>query len=119
MAIMDVPSTFMQVDMDETVHICLTGEMVCMLLEIDMDLYQEYITIEKGEKMMCIELLKALYGTLKADRLFWEKLSHILINKWGFTANNYDGCVVNNIVQWSQLTVDRILTYGTLLDVLW
>ena len=100
MANMDVPGMFMQVDMDKTVHICFTGEIVCMLLEIDMDLYQEYITIEKGEKVMCIELLKALYSNA---RLFWEKL---LINKWGFTGNNYDGgCVVNKIVQGPQLAV--------------
>ena len=104
-AIMDVPGVFRQVDMDKTVHVHFTGEMACMLLEIDMDLYQEYITIEKGEKVIYVKLLKALYGTLKAPRLFWEKLSHILINKWGFTVNNYDGCVVNKIVQGSQLTV--------------
>ena len=65
-AIMDVPGTFMQVDMDETVHVHFTGEMVHMLLEIDMDLYQEYITIEQGEKVMFVKLLKALYSTLKA-----------------------------------------------------
>ena len=51
-AIMDVPGVFIQVDMDKTVHICSTGEMVHLLLEIDTDLYQEYITIEKGEKVM-------------------------------------------------------------------
>ena len=101
---MDVPSAFMQVDMDKTVHVCFTGEMVHMLLEIDTDLYQKYITIEKGENMMYVKLLKALYGTLKAAQLFWGKLSHILISKWGFTANNYDGCVVNKVVHGSQLT---------------
>ena len=65
MAIMDVPGAFMQVDMDETVHICFIGEMVCILLEIDTDLCQEYITIEKGEKVIYVKLLKALYGTLE------------------------------------------------------
>ena len=105
MAIMDVPGEFVQVDMDKTVYVCFTGEMACMLLEIDTDLYQEYITIEKGQKVMYIKWLKALYGTLKAARLFWEKLSHILINKWGYTVNNHDSYVVNKIVQGSQLTV--------------
>ena len=46
-----------------------------------------------------------MYSTLKAARLFWEKLSHILINRWGFTANNYDSCVVNKVVQGSYLIV--------------
>ena len=93
--------------MDEIVHVDFTGEMVCMLLELDMDLYQECITIEKGEKVMYVKLLKVFYGTLKTARSFWGKLSHILINKWGFTANNYDGFLVNKIVQGSQLTVIR------------
>ena len=36
-AVMDVPGAFMQVDMDELVHICLIGEMVKLLLEIKWD----------------------------------------------------------------------------------
>ena len=43
-----------------------TGEMVSMLLHIDNDMYNEYVVIEKVEKIMYIELLKALYGTLRA-----------------------------------------------------
>jgi Reverse transcriptase (RNA-dependent DNA polymerase) len=53
---------------------------------------------------MYVELLKALYGTIRAARLIWEKLSSKL-QEWGFTANNYDSCVVNMIVNGKQLTV--------------
>ena len=62
--VLDVPGAFMQVDMDELVHVHFHGEMVDRLLEIDHDLYSSYVTEEQGEKVMYVELLKALYGTL-------------------------------------------------------
>ena len=81
------------------------GKMVDKLLEIDQDLYASYVTEEKGNKGMYIEQLKALYGTLRAAQLFWEKLQAKLVNDWGFTPNQYDSCVVNNKVNGKQLTM--------------
>ena len=104
-AVLDVPGAFMQADIDELVHVRFTGEMVSMLLNIDNDMYNEYVVIEKGEKVMYMELLKALYGTLRAARLFWQKLSKQLIDVWGFTPNKYDDCVVNKTINGHQMTV--------------
>ena len=104
-AVLDVPGAFMQVDMDELVHVQFQGEMVYKLLEIDHDLYAGYVTVEKGEKVMYVELLKVLYGTLWAAELFWEKLQAKLVNDWGFTPNWYDSCVVNKMVDGKQLTM--------------
>ena len=104
-AVLDVPGAFMLVDMDETVHVQFEGEMVDKLLEIDEHLYASYVTEEKGKKVMYVELLKALYGTLRAAQLFWEKLQTKLVNDWGFTPNRYDSCVVNKEVNGKQLTV--------------
>ena len=63
-AVLDVLGAFMQVDMDELVHVRFKGEMVDKLLEIVEELYASYVTEEKGKKVMYVELLKALYGTL-------------------------------------------------------
>ena len=52
-----------------------------------------------------MELLKALYGTLRAARLFWQKLSKQLIDVWGFVPNKYGDCVVNKTINGSQMTV--------------
>ena len=104
-AVLDVPGAFMQVDMDKLVRIWFEGEMVDKLLEIDQDLYASYVTEEKGKKGMYVELLKALYGTLRAAQLFWEKLQAKLVNDWGFTPNRYDSCIVNKKVNGKQLTV--------------
>jgi hypothetical protein len=112
-AVVDVPGAFMQADMDELVHVRFTGKMVDLLLEIDKEMYEPYLTMERGERVMYVELLKALYGTLRAARLFWEKLSSKLI-EWGFKRNPYDPCVMNKTVNGKQLTVgwhvDDIIT---------
>ena len=102
-AVLDVPRAFMQVDIDELVR--FTGEMVNMLLHIDYNKYKDYVVTERGDKVMYMELLKALYGTLCAACLFWEKLSKQLIDTWGFTPNKYDDCVVNKTINGHQMTV--------------
>ena len=104
-AVLDVPGAFMQADIDELVHVRFTGEMVKMLLDIDKEMYSQYVVMERGEMVMYMELLKALYGTLCAARLFWQKLSKQLIDAWGFVRNKYDDCVVNKTINGSQMTV--------------
>ena len=69
-AVLDVPGAFMQAEIDELVHVQLTGPMVNMLLQIDHEMYKDYIMIERGEWVMYMELLKALYRTLRAAHLF-------------------------------------------------
>jgi len=75
--------------------------MVDMLLEIDYEMYSPFITYEGKNKVLYVELLKALYGTLRASRLFWEKLSGKLLD-WGFTLNPYDSCVANKMIDGKQ-----------------
>ena len=65
----------MQAEIDELVHVQLTGAMVNMLLQINHEMYKDYVAIERWEQVMYMELLKALYGTLQATPLFWQKLS--------------------------------------------
>ena len=70
------------------------------------DMYGPCVTTEGRQQVMYVELLKALYGTLRAARLFWEKFSGKLL-EWGFTVNPYDSCVANKMVKGTQLTVER------------
>jgi Reverse transcriptase (RNA-dependent DNA polymerase) len=102
-ATVDVPGAFMQADMDDVVHMRLDGVMVDMLIEIDPK-YQEFITLEKGKRVIYVRLVKALYGTLKAAMLFWKKLTGVL-EGWGFVVNRYDRCVANKTVNGKQCTV--------------
>ena len=65
-AVLDVLGAFMQVDMEELIHVRFTGKMVELLLEIDKDMYGPCVTTEGRQQVMYVELLKTLYGTLWA-----------------------------------------------------
>lgn len=54
--------------------------------------------------MLYVELVKALYGTLRAALLFWKLLSSKL-QEWGFKINPYDRCVANKMINGKQCTV--------------
>ena len=103
--VLDVPGAFMQAEIDELVHMRFTGAMVNMLLQIDHEMYKNYVVIERGEQVMYMELLKALYGTLQAARLFWQKLSKQFIDVWGYAPNKYNSLVVNKMINGHQMTV--------------
>jgi hypothetical protein len=50
---------------DKTIHVRLTRKMVELLLEIDRELYEPYLIRERGEPVLYVQLLKALYGTIR------------------------------------------------------
>ena len=59
-ATIDVPGAFMQADMDDTVHIRIDGAMAELLIRIDPDLYNQFVTIVNGKKVLYL-LLKRHY----------------------------------------------------------
>ena len=70
MAIIDILGAFMQANMDNVVIIWLEGKTTELLIEVDEDLYGPYAVMEHGKTVIYVDLLKALYGTLKAACLF-------------------------------------------------
>ena len=61
-----------------------------ILVKIAPDDYKEYVTInKKGEKQILVECLNALYGTMMASLLYYEKFTTRL-EKEGFEINPYD-----------------------------
>ena len=69
----------------------------CFFVKRVLPLLEEALLESSATPAADVELLKALYGTLRAARLFWEKLSSKL-KEWGFEMNKYDPCVPNKIV---------------------
>ena len=100
----DIPGAFMQGEQDETVHMKLEGPLAELLAKCDPTKYQPYLVLEKGKPVLYVELVKALYGTIRAALIFWRKFTKQLID-WGFTVNPYDWCVANKQVQGNQLTI--------------
>jgi hypothetical protein len=80
----DIPCAFMQVDIDEVVHMKMEGKMAELLVKIDPKLHQKYVQIEKGKHVLYVQLKQSLYGTLRAALLFWKKLS-AKFQEWGFS----------------------------------
>ena len=85
-ATLDIPAAFMQADIDEVVHVKFEGEMAEMLVKMDPKLYRKFVKNENAKTVLYVELLKALYGTMRAALLFWKLLSRKLV-EWGFVIN--------------------------------
>jgi hypothetical protein len=103
-ATVDIPGAFMQADIDEVVHVRFEGEIAEMLVKMDPKLYRKYVKDEHGKSVLYVELLKALYGTIRAALLFWKKLSGKLV-ELGFVINPYDWCIANKMIDGHQCTI--------------
>jgi hypothetical protein len=75
------------------------------MVQVDPELYGPYlIKNEKGESILYVRMLKAMYGLLRSALLFYLKLVEDL-KADGFTMNEYDPCVANKMVNGTQMTV--------------
>jgi hypothetical protein len=102
----DVPSAFVNTDVDENVLMVLKGELAEMMVHIAPQMYRKHITVDKkGTPVLYVKLQKALYGLMRASLLFYRKLRREL-EDYGFVVNPYDPCVANKTVgNGEQLTV--------------
>ncbi len=79
--------------------------MVNILVTIAPDIYGPYVTVgKKGEKLLLVQCLTALYGTMVALLLYCKKFVKSLRSK-GFKVNPHDSYVANKQVKGRQLTV--------------
>ena len=104
-AVVDIPNAFVQTDMEgDKVIMKMHGKLAELLVKVVPEIYLEYVTIEKGQKILYLELQKALYGMLKSVLLVYWKLQSDL-ESIGFVINPYNPCVANMEQGGSQLTV--------------
>jgi hypothetical protein len=91
----DIPSAFVNTDVDEDVLMVLKGESAEMMVQIAPQEYCKYVTVDKkGTPILYVKLQKALYGLMRASLLFYRKLCKEL-EDYGFVVNPYDPCVAN------------------------
>ena len=75
-AVIDTPGAFLTADTDKGVIVILEKKMVDAMLEIDRNIYGKYVICGgNGEKHMYVRLSKAMYGTLKAEILYYRIFS--------------------------------------------
>ena len=91
----DVPSAFVNTELDEEVDMVLRGDLAELLVKVAPDIYRKYITRDKkGKAILYVRLQKALYGLMRAALLFYRKLRKEL-EDYGFVINPEDPCVAN------------------------
>jgi hypothetical protein len=105
----DIPNAFVQTDIEdqkegERIIMKIRGILVDMLVELDPDLYGPYVTYERNEKVLYVQMLKALYGMLISSVLYYKKFRKD-VESIGFKVNPYDPCVANRYVNGKQHTI--------------
>ena len=99
----DVGGAFLHGDMDDFVILKMVGNAVDILCKVNPD-FEKYVIIENGKRVLYLQLLKALYGCVKAA-LIWYTLFVTVLKGMGFVLNPYDKCVANKDIEGSQCTV--------------
>ena len=102
-ATIDIPNAFVKTvildaEKDNRVMVRLRGEIVDILCDIAPDLHLEYDTTnKKGEKILIVQCMNALYGTMVASLLYYKKFVKSL-KRNVFSLNPYDPCVRKKLV---------------------
>jgi hypothetical protein len=102
----DVPSAFVNTNVDEDAIMVLNGELADMMIQIAPEVYRRYMMVDrKGTKVLYVKLQKALYGLMRASLLFYRKLRKEF-KEYGLVVNPYNPCVANMTTkEWKQLTL--------------
>ena len=82
----------------------ITGVLVEMMVQLDLDKYRPCMVFEKGKKVVYVQVLRAIYGMLQAALLWYSKFREDLESK-GFKFNPYDPCVANWMINGKQHTI--------------
>ena len=97
-ATIDIPNAFIQTRVDDPKHRVLIktkGLLAEILVEIAPEVYGEYLHVDpKGNKVLIVECLNAIYGTMIASLLYFGKFCRTL-ERNNLIANEYDPCVYN------------------------
>ena len=108
MAIIDIPNAFVTIRIEnkkDIVIVWLRGKLAELMVATATEIYKKYVSVNrKGELVIYVEDLNALYGIMKAALLFYLKFVKNIKNI-GFELNPYDPCVANKIVDGAHLTV--------------
>jgi hypothetical protein len=100
----DIPGAFLHSKLDEIVHMRVTDALTKFLVAVAPFVYSRFVSEEKGQDVIYLQLIRALYGCLKSALQFWKHLSGHL-KKRGYVLNPYDSCVADRSVEGSQMTI--------------
>jgi hypothetical protein len=85
-AVVAIPNAFVQTvvskeDAEHHVTVCIRGPLVYVLVSIALDVYGPYVSTTKtGQKVLIVECLNAVYGTMVAALIYYKKFVKSLVN---------------------------------------
>ena len=103
---MNLPQTFLHTNVDpnnDTTFMVLRGELAELVEPDNPKLYRKYITVNKNRKILYMRLQRAVYETLQAALLFYQKLVNQLAGV-DFKLDPYNPCVCKKVVGKKQMT---------------
>ena len=107
-AIIDIPNAFVQTiiqDEEYKVILQMRGNIYYLLMMIAPEIYLKYITFKnKGETVIYVKALNAIYEIMKASLLFHKKFVGDLTTI-GFKLNTYGPCVGNKLIICNKMTM--------------
>jgi len=107
-AVIDIPNAFVQTRITNDADMAIMrmrGKLAELLVKVAPKIYTKFVTVNaKGETVLYVKLLNALYGIMKAALLFYQRFVKDL-ESIGFILNPYDPCVANKLVDNTPLTV--------------
>ena len=98
----DITGAYLECDLSDEVEVIMKLDPVLTKILQEVDKTAVGKADEKG--VTYVKLNKALYGTVQAAKLWYEKLSGVLRSD-GFVPNPYDQCLFNKTVDKRQITV--------------
>jgi len=102
-AITDIKGAYQNTKMDDYVIMKIRDKSVDLFCELDPSL-EEFVTLEKGKKVLYVQLDRALYGCVKSALLWYETYCGTL-QELGFVLNPYDPCIANSQIKGHQCTI--------------
>jgi hypothetical protein len=100
----DIPGVFLHTKNEDYVFMKMVGTLAELMVKTNPKLYRKYVIIKKGLSVLYLQLQKASYGIKKSTLFFHRKLVAEL-RDMGFEINPYNPCIVNKIVNGTQMTV--------------
>lgn len=101
----DVSGAFLLAYIDDFVVVVFEDRMVDIMIAIEPK-YEKYVHVTKdGKRILYVQLSRAMYGCMKAAKLWWKMFSSFIVDEMGFELNPYDQCVANKEIQGTQCTM--------------
>ena len=104
-AIYDIPGAYLHAEMPEEHRVILKikGKFVDIMCRVNPE-FQKHVLIERGRKVLYLQVLRALYGCIRSA-LLWYNLFSQTLEKEGYVINTYDCCVANKTIDNKQCTM--------------